>query len=109
MGYKYPSDCLYCGTFLLNNKKAYKHKKKCEGGELKLKTREDIQQEISQDGVLICLERMENDFKNLYFERFGHDKKNIPKPEIMYPKYCDCGHVLTSKQQAYEHKKVCPI
>ena len=108
MGYKYPSDCLYCGAFLENSKKAYKHKKKCEGGEIKLKTVEDVKEEISDAYALICLERMENDFKNLYFQRHGHDKEPIKK-ESLYPKYCDCGHVLTNKTQACMHKKVCEV
>ena len=107
-GYKYPSDCARCGTFILNKKKAFAHKKECEGGESKFKTYEDIEREISEDSILVCLERMENDFKNIYFDRFGHDKETL-KPDVMYPKYCECGYVLTKKEAAYAHKKVCPI
>jgi len=50
---------------------------------------------------LAVIHRMENDFKNLYYEKHGHDKPTIKKEtELMYPKYCDCGKVLSNKQQA---------
>ena len=51
---------------------------------------------------------MENDIKNMYFKKHGHDKQPIKK-ESLYPKYCDCGHVLSNKAQVFEHKKVCEI
>ena len=76
------------------------------------KSHEEIQQyirnEINENYALACLERMEKEIKNLYLQRFGHDKENY-KPEIKYPKYCGCGHVLTNKQQAYKHKKKCKL